>query len=70
MIQTEVPVVVSDPGLSGMASLSNVELTTLARDHVNIWCFQAKVILDGQKEIGDLSKWEAYSFDVVLLACC
>jgi hypothetical protein len=57
MIQCDVLVVLFDPGLSGTPNLTNIELTTFAVDAVDTSCFQAKVILDGLKETGDLLGW-------------
>jgi len=54
MIQSDV---LLDPGLSGMPSLSNVDLTMFAGDAVNTSCFEAKVILDRPKETDDLPRW-------------
>jgi hypothetical protein len=59
------PVVLLDPGLNGTPSFGNVHLTSFARDATDASYFQAKVILDGLKEIGDLPRWEAYSFSVM-----
>jgi hypothetical protein len=57
--------VLLDPCLNGTPSLSNVDPPTFAGDAVNSSRFQAKVILDGPKEIGDLHRWEANSSDVM-----
>jgi hypothetical protein len=65
MIKTDVPVVLLDPDLNGTLSLSNVDLPTLAGDAINVQCFQAEIILDRLKENDDLSRQEAYSFDVM-----
>jgi hypothetical protein len=54
-----------DPVLNGMPSLTNIDLTTFTGDAVDTSCFQAKVILDGLKETGDLPRWETYSFYVM-----
>jgi hypothetical protein len=42
--------------------------TTFTRDVINARHFEAEVILDGPKETGNLSRWEACYFYVVLLA--
>jgi len=55
-----------DPGLSGMTSLSNVGLPTIAGYVVYAQCCQGKVIFDGPKETGNLLIWEAYSLKVCL----
>jgi hypothetical protein len=47
-----------DPDLSGMPSMFSVDLTTFTGDAVNTNCLQAKVILDGEKETGNLPKQE------------
>jgi hypothetical protein len=70
MIQSDVLVVLLDPGLNSTPSLSNVDLPTLTGDAVNAQCFQVKVILDGLKETGHLPMWKAYNFDVVSLLHC
>jgi hypothetical protein len=67
MIQPDVQVVLHDPGLNGMSSLSNVDLPTFAGDAVTTSCFQT-VILNMLKETGDLPWWEVYSFDVSLIS--
>jgi hypothetical protein len=59
MIKLDVLVLLLDSGLSGMPSMSNVDLPTLTVDVVNAQYFQAKVILDRLKETGDLPRWEA-----------
>jgi hypothetical protein len=58
MIKLDVPVVLIDPGLNGMFSLSNAYLATLTGDTVYIWCSQHKVILDRVKDTGKLPRWE------------
>jgi hypothetical protein len=60
-----VPVVLLDLGLNGTPGLSNVDHTKFAGNTVNANRFQAKVILDVPKEIGDIPRWEARSFDVM-----
>jgi len=54
-------VVLLNPGLNGTYGLASV-FTGYA---VYPSYFQAKVILDGPKEAGDLSELEAYNFDVM-----
>jgi len=54
MLQSDVLVVLLDPGLNGMPSLSIVDFTTFT--DVNTSYFQPKVILDRWKETGDLSR--------------
>jgi hypothetical protein len=65
MIKPDVPIMLSDPSLNEMPSLSNVDLTTLAGNTVYAQCFQAEVIFDRPKETGNLFKLEAYSSDVM-----
>jgi hypothetical protein len=65
MINLSVLLVLLNSCLSGTPNLSNVGLPTLAGYAINILCFQAKVILDGPEETGDLPRWEAYKFDVM-----
>jgi hypothetical protein len=43
MSQTNVPVVLLDPGINGTASLPNVNLTTFAWYAVHTWSFQSQV---------------------------
>jgi hypothetical protein len=64
MIQPDVSEVLLDPGLSGTPGVTSVDLTTFATVAVNTRCFQAKVIFDGPKEIGDLPSGEVGSFCV------
>jgi len=66
MIQPDVLVVLLHPGLSRTPGLTNVDLTTFAGNATDASCFQAKVILHGPKEAGDLPKWEANSPYVAL----
>jgi hypothetical protein len=47
--------------------LSNVDLTTLAGDAVNIQCFHTEIILDRLKEIDNPPRQEACCFDVMSL---
>jgi hypothetical protein len=49
-----------------ISGLSNIDLLTFARDTVYVWCFQAMVILDGLKETGHISRWEAYGSNILL----
>jgi hypothetical protein len=65
MLQMNVPVVLLDPGFNGMASMPNVNLTTLAGYAVQAWRLTAQVILHGPKEAGNLPQWEAHRLDVV-----
>jgi len=57
-------VVLFDPGLNGVLSLSSVDLPTFTGATVHALCFQARVILDRAKEIGHLPRWEACHLDV------
>jgi len=52
------PVVLLNPGLSGMPGLFSVDLATSAGDAV---CFHPKVILDHLKEMGYFPMQEVYS---------
>jgi hypothetical protein len=65
MIHPDVPVVLLKPGLNGMSSLSDVDLTTFTWHAVNARCFPVKVMFDRLKETSNLPRWEAYSFDVM-----
>jgi hypothetical protein len=51
--------VLLDPSLNGMPSLTDVDLTTFAGDAIDASYFQAKGIPDGPKETGDLPRQEA-----------
>jgi len=51
MIQPDMPAVLLVLGLRGISSLFNVDLIIFAGDAVYARCFQAKVILDGLKEL-------------------
>jgi hypothetical protein len=61
MIQPDVLVVLVDPGINGKPGLTDVD-TTFAWDAVDASCFQARVILDGPKETGDLPRQKTDSF--------
>jgi hypothetical protein len=50
MSQTNVPVVLLDPGINGTASLPNVILTTFARYAVHAWSFQSQVVFNWPKK--------------------
>jgi hypothetical protein len=65
MSQTNVLVVLLDPGINGTASLPNVNLTTFARYTVQAWSFQFQVILHRLKETSNFSQPEAHRLDVV-----
>jgi hypothetical protein len=52
------------PGLDGMASLPNVDLTTLARYTVHAWSRKSQIILHRSKETGNLPRGEAQRFYV------
>jgi hypothetical protein len=54
MSQTNVPVVLLDPGINRTASLPNVNLTTLARCAVDTRRFHSQVILHGPKKLAIL----------------
>jgi hypothetical protein len=57
MLQTNVPVVLLDPGLNGTASLPNVDLTTFAGYAVHTWSPESQVIHHRLKEAGILPWW-------------
>jgi hypothetical protein len=63
--QTNVPVVLLDPGINRTASLPNVNLTTLARYAVDTRSFQSQVILHRPKKISNILWWKAYRLDVM-----
>jgi hypothetical protein len=65
MSQTNVSVVLLDPGINGTASLPNVNLTTLAGYAVHAWSFQSQVIFHGPKEISNFPRRKAHRLDVV-----
>jgi hypothetical protein len=65
MSQTNVSVVLLDPGINGTASLPNVNLTTLAWYAVHAWSFQSQVIFHGPKKISNFPRWKAHRLDVV-----
>jgi len=58
-------VVLFDPGLNVMPSMSIVDLPTLAGDVAYTNCFQAVVILERLKEGDELLKQEAFSFHIM-----
>jgi hypothetical protein len=59
MSQTNVPVVLLDPGINGIAILPNVNLTTFAGYAVHAWSFQSQVILHWPKETSNFPGKEA-----------
>jgi hypothetical protein len=63
--QPDVLVLLLDPDLNGMLSLSNVDHPTFTGDAVNTRCFQVQIIFDGLKETGSLPRRKTYSFDVM-----
>jgi hypothetical protein len=63
MSQTNVLVVLLDPGINGTASLSNVNFTTFARYAVHTWSFQSQVILLGPKKISNFPRRKASCVD-------
>jgi hypothetical protein len=63
--QTNVPVVLLDPGINRTASLPIVNLTTLARYAVDTRSFQSQVILHGPKKISTFLWWKAHTLDVM-----
>jgi hypothetical protein len=65
MIQPDVSVVFLDLGLNETPGLTNADITMFAADALDPSCFQAKVVLNGLKEISDLPRLETYSFGVM-----
>jgi hypothetical protein len=65
MSQTNVPVVLLDPGINGTASLPNVNLTTFTWYAVHTWSFQSQVIFHGPKKISNFPWRKAYRLDVM-----
>jgi hypothetical protein len=60
MLQTNVLVVLLDPGFNEMASLPNVILTTFAGHAVHAWNLESQVVLHRPKEASNLLWWEAH----------
>jgi hypothetical protein len=60
-----VPVVFTDTGINGTASLPNVHLTKFARYAVHAWSFQSQVIFHGPKETRNFPRLEAHRYHVV-----
>jgi hypothetical protein len=65
MSQTNVPVVLLDPGVNETASLPNVNLTTFAGCAVHAWSFQSQIIRHGPKETSSFPRQEAHRLDDV-----
>jgi hypothetical protein len=65
MIQTDISVMLLDPGFNETSCLPIAELPTFAGDDLHTWCFHVEFILDGLKETGILPRWEANSFDAI-----
>jgi hypothetical protein len=65
MLQTDVPVVLLDPGFNGMASLLNIDLTTFAGYAVYASSLKSQAIFHRPTESGNLTWWEAHRLDVV-----
>jgi hypothetical protein len=59
MRETNVPVVLLDPGINGTASLLNVNLTTFAGYALHAWCFQSIVVFHGPKETSNFLRRKA-----------
>jgi hypothetical protein len=51
MSQTNVPVMLLDPGINGTVSLPNVNLTTFAGYAVHSWSFQSQVSFTGRRKL-------------------
>jgi hypothetical protein len=64
MSQTNVSVVLLDPGINGTASLHNVNLTTFGGYAVHVWGFQYQVVIHRQKKTGNFPRREAHRLDV------
>jgi hypothetical protein len=60
MLHTNVLVVLLDPGFSAIASLPNVNSTTVTGYAVHVWSFEFQLVLHVPKEVGDLPRWEAH----------
>jgi hypothetical protein len=65
MLQTDVPVVLLDPGFNGTADLPNVDLTTFAGYAVHAWSLESQVILHSLKESGIFIGGRAHRLVVV-----
>jgi hypothetical protein len=65
MSQTNLPVVLLDLGINGIAILPNVNLTTLVGYAVHAWSFQSQAIRHWPKESSNFSRKEAYRLNVV-----
>jgi hypothetical protein len=65
MSQTNVSVVLLDPGINGTASLPDVNLTTFTQYAVHAWSFQSQVIFHGPKKISNVPRRKAYRLDVM-----
>jgi hypothetical protein len=64
MSQTNVPVVLLDPGINGTASLPNVNLATFTGYAVHPFSFQSQIIFHGPKEISNFPRRKAHRLDV------
>jgi hypothetical protein len=54
MLQTDVALVLLEPGLDGTAGLHNVDLTTFTGHAVHAWNLESKVVLHRPKETASL----------------
>jgi hypothetical protein len=52
MLQTDVALVLFDPGLNGMAGLPDVDFTTLAGHAVHIRSLESQVCFTGRRKLG------------------
>jgi hypothetical protein len=64
-LQTNVPVVLLDPDVSGTAILPDVNLTTVTGYAVQTWSLESQAVLHRLKEASNLPQWEAHRLDVV-----
>jgi hypothetical protein len=65
MEKLDMPTVLFDSGRNGTPGVSNVDLPTLTVDAVYTGYFQEKGLLEGPKEISDLSRREAHSVCII-----
>jgi hypothetical protein len=64
LLQTDVPLMLLDPGLDGMAGLPNVDLTTLTGHTVHARRLESQVTLHRLQEVGDIQGY-AHRLDVM-----
>jgi hypothetical protein len=64
MSQTDVTLVLPDPGLDGTPYLTDIDLTILARHTVHTRNLESEIVLHKLKETRDLLHWWAVRHDV------